>query len=201
MQADPAAENLAKVEHIVVVMLENRSFDHMLGYLSLEAGRADIDGLTSGMANEARRHSYPVAHLTAPTIPNPHWDPDHSSAATDMQINGGKMDGFAASFAQTLAARNVPNPDPGMVMAYYNASDLPVYDHLAEHFCVCERWHSSVLGATWPNRLYAVAGSADGSRDDNTKPFPIYGKPLPIYDKHSFVRHLEAVDVDWGRVS
>jgi len=38
------------------------------------------------------------------------------------------MDGFAASFAQTLAQRKVPNPDPGMVMGYYNASDLPVYD-------------------------------------------------------------------------
>jgi phospholipase C len=84
-----------------------------------------------------------------------------------------------------------------MVMGYYNAGDLPVYDHLAEHFCVCDRWHSSVPGATWPNRLYAVAGSADGSRDDNTKPLPIYGKPLPIYAKPSFVRHLDAADVNW----
>jgi phospholipase C len=197
MQVDPGVENLAKVEHIVVLMLENRSFDHMLGYLSLEAGRTDIDGLTGTMANDAGGQTYGVTHLTAPTIPNPHWDPDHSSAATDMQVNGGKMDGFAASFAQTLAARNIPNPDPGMVMGYYNAADLPVYDHLAEQFCVCDRWHSSVPGATWPNRLYAVAGSAAGSRDDNVKPFPVYGRPLPIYDKHSFVRHLEAVDVDW----
>jgi phospholipase C len=75
-----------------------------------------------------------------------------------------------------------------MVMGYYNARDLPVYDHLAEHFCVCDRWHSSVPGATWPNRLYAVAGSADGSRDD---------KAPPIYDKHSFVRHLDHAGVGW----
>jgi phospholipase C len=49
--------NLEKVDHIVVLMLENRSFDHMLGYLSLEGGRSDVDGLREGLANEhqARR--------------------------------------------------------------------------------------------------------------------------------------------------
>jgi phospholipase C len=197
MSTEPAAENLRKIEHIVVLMLENRSFDHMLGYLSLEGGRTDVDGLKSGMSNDAGGRPYPVEHLNETHIPNPRWDPDHSSTATDKQINGGRMDGFAASFAETLASRGVPDPDPGMVMGYYNAGDLPVYDHLAEHFCVCDRWHSSVPGATWPNRLYAVAGSADGSRDDNTKPLPIYGKPLPIYAKHSFVRHLDAADVNW----
>jgi phospholipase C len=55
-------------------------------------------------------------------------------------------------------------------MGYYNAADLPVYDHLAARFCVCDRWHSSVPGTTWPNRLYAVARSADGSRDDKPSP-------------------------------
>ena len=48
----PTGENLAKIEHIVVLMLENRSFDHMLGYLSLEAGRSDIDGLKPEMPVE-----------------------------------------------------------------------------------------------------------------------------------------------------
>jgi phospholipase C len=68
---------------------------------------------------------------------------------------------------------------------------VPVYDHLAAHFCVCDTWHSSVPGATWPNRLYAVAGQADGSRDDRPHPKP------PIYDKPSFIRHLDAAGVDW----
>jgi phospholipase C len=184
-------DNLKKIDHIVVLMLENRSFDHMLGYLSLERGRGDIDGLQPGMSNDAEGKTFNAEHLAATHPPSPHWDPDHSSGATDKQINGGKMDGFAASFAETLAGRKVSNPDPGMVMGYYNAKDLPVYDHLARHFCVCDRWHSSVPGATWPNRLYAVAGSADGSRDD--KP----NKELPLYDKHSFIRHLDAADVGW----
>jgi phospholipase C len=190
MAADPAIKQLQNIEHIVVLMLENRSFDHMLGYLSLEGAHADIDGLEAGMSNSAGGRSYPIAHLAATHIPNPKWDPDHSAKATDRQINGGKMDGFAESFADTLAGRQVSDPDPGMVLGYYNAGDLPVYDHLAANFCVCDRWHSSVPGATWPNRLYAVAGSADGSRDD--KPVP-----PPLYDKHSFVRHLDAVGVSW----
>ena len=179
---------LGQIEHIVVLMLENRSFDHMLGYLSLEGGRTDIDGLAAGMSNTARGKTYPVAHEPATHIPDPSWDPDHSGAATALQIGDGRMDGFAESFARTLDSRKVAEPDPGMVMRYHNASQLPVYDHLAAHFCVCDRWHSSVPGATWPNRLYALAGAADGSRDD---------KSPPLYDKHSFIRHLEHAGVSW----
>jgi phospholipase C len=181
---------LDNIEHIVVLMLENRSFDHMLGYLSLEQGRDDVDGLKPGMSNTANGKEYPVEHATATHVPDPHWDPDHSAGQTDLQIGGGKMDGFAASFAHTLARRNVPNPDPGVVMRYYNASDLPVYNHLAENFCVCDRWHSSVPGATWPNRLYALTGGADGSRDDKPKPPPIYGR-------NAFIRHLDAANISW----
>jgi phospholipase C len=186
---DLATENLAKVEHIVVAMLENRSFDHMLGYLSLEGGRTEIDGLAAGMSNSADGTPYMPSHLAATHVPDPKWDPDHSSHATDLQIAAGKMDGFAESYLRTLTSRGVAAPDPGVVMGYYNGADLPVYDHLAKEFCVCDHWHSSVPGATWPNRLYALAGRADGSRDDK--------KPPPIYAMHSFVRHLDAAAVDW----
>jgi hypothetical protein len=51
-------------------------------------------------------------------------------------------------------------------MGYYDAADVPVYDHLAEEFAVCDRWFSSVPGATLPNRLYGLCGAAAGSRDD-----------------------------------
>jgi|SRR5579875_868895 len=179
---------LARIEHIVVLMLENRSFDHMLGYLSLEGGRSDVDGLRPAMANEVSGTQYPVHNLPMTHVPSELWDPDHSAAATDLQIGNGAMDGFAASYMKTLQSRGVKDPEPGVVMGYFNATQVPVYDHLAKHFCVCDRWHSSVPGATWPNRLYAVAGSAAGSRDDKT---------LPIYDKASFVRHLDATGVSW----
>ena len=182
------AGGMQEIEHVVVLMLENRSFDHMLGYLSLEGGRADVDGLRADMANVAEGQRYPVQRLGSTHLPDGHWDLDHSGSATRLQIGGGAMDGFAASYAQTLRARGMADADPGVAMGYYDAQDLPVYDHLAEHFCVCDRWHSSVPGATWPNRLYAVAGSAAGSLDD---------QKLPLYDKPSFVRHLDAAGVSW----
>ena len=140
------------------------------------------------MSNQAGGHDFPIHHLAATHFASEQLDPDHSPAGVDRQINGGRMDGFADSYAATLAARQVPNPDPGVVMGYYNAADLPVFDHLAEQFCVCDRWHSSVAGATWPNRLYAVTGGADGTREDQ--------KP-PLYDRFAFVRHLDAAGVSW----
>ena len=180
--------NLEKIEHIVVLMLENRSFDHMLGYLSLEGGRDEIDGLREEFANSHDGRSYPVRHLETTAIPD---DPGHSAACVDLQIGGGKMDGFVASFADAMARSGVRDGDPGRVMGYYNAADVPVYDHLAREFAVCDRWFSSVPGATWPNRLYAISGRAAGSRDDLPPHLP------PMYNQPSFVRHLDAHDVSW----
>jgi phospholipase C len=182
------AVNLEKVEHIVVLMLENRSFDHMLGHLSLEGGRGDIDGLRAEFANEYAGRRYPVHHLGSTKITD---DPDHSSGAVELQVGGGRMDGFVASYAKTLADRGIQGADPSRVLGYYNGADVPVYDHLAREFAVCDRWFSSVPGATWPNRLYAICGRAAGSCDD---------KPLnlaPLYHEPSFVRHLDAHGISW----
>ena len=180
--------NLEKVDHIVVLMLENRSFDHMLGYLSLEGGRGDVDGLRAEFANEHDGRSYPVHHLDSTVIED---DPDHSASAVDLQLGGGKMDGFVQSYAETLSANDLPDADPSRVIGYYNAADVPVYDHLASEFAICDRWFSSVPGATWPNRLYAICGRAAGSRDDRPLHLP------PMYNQPSFVRHLDANDISW----
>ncbi len=163
-------------------------FDHMLGYLSLTGGRADIDGLRPGLVNDYKGRSYPAHHLTTTKVD---VDPDHSASAVDVQIGEGRMDGFVASLAATLADRGVDAGDPSPVMGYYDSADVPVYNHLAEEFLVCDRWFSSVPGATWPNRLYSICGSAAGSRDDLPPHRP------PLYDKPSFVRHLDAEGVSW----
>ncbi len=180
--------NLAKINHIVVLMLENRSFDHMLGYLSLIGGRADIDGLQLGMSNDYEGRAYPVHHLGTTALD---VDPDHSAGATDQQIAGGSMGGFVASAADILASRGLEDGDPSVVMGYNDASDVPVFDHLAREFAVCDRWFSSVPGATLPNRLYALTGGAAGSRDDRPAHVP------PLYHQSSFVRHLDAHGVVW----
>ncbi len=74
-------------------------------------------------------------------------------------------------------------------MGYYDSEDLPVYDHLAAEYCVVDRWFSSVPGATWPNRLYAMCGQAARSGRDDASP--------PIYALPSFVRYLDEAQVDW----
>jgi phospholipase C len=188
MPEEAPAANLQKVDHIVVLMMENRSFDHMLGYLSLEGGRSDVDGLRAEFANEYDGRRYPVHHLRTTAIAD---DPDHSAAAVDLQTGGGKMDGFVASFVKTLSDRGVPDHDADAIMGYYIAADVPVYDHLAREFAVCDRWFSSVPGATWPNRLYALCGRAADSRDDRPPHVP------PLYNQPSFVRHLDAAGVSW----
>ncbi len=196
--ADAAAARLDRVEHIVVVMLENRSFDHMLGYLSLPSelggkGRATIDGLRGPAEdlNDYDGRAYPIHHLAQTAFAGEAEDPDHSGRSVEEQLAGGGK-GFVANFARISAARaaklGVPAPDPGLVMGYYDADDLPVYDHLAAEYCVVDRWFSSVPGATWPNRLYAVTGRAAGSRDDVSP---------PLYALPSCVRYLDQHGVDW----
>jgi phospholipase C len=195
---DPAAARLDQIEHIVVVMLENRSFDHILGYLSLPTAlggkaRTDIDGLTGPAAN-FNAHAgtnYPIHHLAATMFKGEAEDPDHSGASVDQQLRDGGQ-GFVSNYArisqQRAAQLKVPLPDPGLVMGYYTADDLPVYDHLAAEYCVVDRWFSSVPGATWPNRLYSIAGRSAGCRDDASP---------PIYALPSFPRHLDEHHVDW----
>ena len=180
--ADPTLANLRKIDHIVVVMLENRSFDHMLGYLTLEAGRTDVDGLKASMANIYKGSTYKVRHLKRTALTKPE-DPCHGGKCIEEQISN-NMGGFVSNFAKSRPKA----PKVDIVMGYYNGSDLPVYDHLAREFCVCDRWFSSVPGATWPNRLYAVAGRAAGSKDP---------KKVPIYDVPSFPRHLDSHKVSW----
>ena len=195
---DAAAGRLDRIDHIVVVMLENRSFDHMLGYLSLPAalggkGRDDVDGLKGPGTNynEHAGQRYPIHHLDRTQFAGEVEDPDHSGQSVDQQLSNGGQ-GFVENFARISTERaqklNAPVPDPGLVMGYYDSDDLPVYDHLASEYCVVDRWFSSVAGATWPNRLYALAGQAAGSRDDVNP---------PIYDLPTFVRHLDECNVEW----
>jgi phospholipase C len=195
----PATERLGEIDHIVVLMLENRSFDHMLGYLSLPEGeggrgRADVDGLTGPVQNfnTYEGQSVPIHHLPETQFSGEAEDPDHSGHSVDEQLADGGQ-GFVKNFARVSKARaaslGVAPPNPNLVMGYYTGDDLPVYDHLAAEYCVVDRWFSSVPGATWPNRLYAVTGRSAGTRDDVSP---------PIYSLPSFVRYLDEREVDWG---
>src|SRR3954463_12848759 len=196
VEVDDAVRALDGIEHIVVLMMENRSYDHMLGYLTLSGRRPELDGLRAGMANVYRDasgkfrqyHGLSLAvHELLDTRMTKAQDPPHGGSSVDNQLrddNGG----FVQSY---MDERGGPaEVHPGDVMGYHSARHLPVYDHLSEKFCVCDRWFSSVAGSTFPNRLYALAGRAAGKRV-NASP--------PIYHLPSFFRHLDGVKgVSWA---
>jgi phospholipase C len=196
--ADEVLAALDRVEHIVVLMMENRSFDHMLGYLRLSGRRPELEGLKPEMENTYHDkggkfpmydgQSFPV-HELPDTKMKKSQDPPHGGSEVDGQLDG--ADGENKGFVQVyMDKRGGPaEVHPNDVMGYHTEHHLPVYDHLSEKFLVCDHWFSSVPGATFPNRLYSVAGHADGKRD-NISP--------PIYKLHSFVRHLDAAKVSWG---
>jgi phospholipase C len=92
------------------------------------------------------------------------------------------MSGFVASAAATLAGRGVDDGDPGRVMGYHDGADVPVYHHLAEEFAVCDRWFSSVRGATLPNRLYALCGVAASPQWDRSLLIIVYDENGGFYD-------------------
>jgi phospholipase C len=171
-----------RVQRIVVLMLENRSFDHMLGYLTLR-GNSEVHGL-DGRPEQSNLHAgrrYWPRHLANTRFPKSQ-DPCHSIKCVAEQIaadNGG----FVANFAKV-------DPDhPDLVMGYYDGDQLPTYDYLAHSACICDHWHSSVPGSTWVNRLYAMCGTADPESEG------MFDEPL--WDFPSFPRHLDAAGVMW----
>lgn len=164
-------ELLAGIEHIVVLMMENRSFDHFLGALKNDSGyaaKADVDGLTGTEWNPAPDET-PVQVYKLDTFTAE--DPPHSWTASHAQFNGGKNDGFVKAHAG--ATQNE-------VMGYYERSQLPFFYWLADNFAICDHWYASVMGPTWPNRYYLHAGTSNGKKDN--KPF-LVGAPETIWER------------------
>jgi phospholipase C len=139
---DPTASG---INHIVVLMMENRSFDHMLGWLpgadGVQAGRSFTD--TTGA-------TFPSFHLTDTQNCTSH-DPNHGFAGGRTQYNNGAMDGF-------LKTQAVGDHFP---IGYFLASDVPFFSMAAKHWTICDQYHCSILAPTWPNRFYMHAGQTD----------------------------------------
>jgi phospholipase C len=186
--ADEALQNLMKIDHIVVLMMENRSFDHMLGFLGIDEGRTDVEGPPANAKNSAGGHAYRL-HAAASTKLVKAQDPCHSGWCVDEQVGEGKMDGFASNYAKTRPKPPFKGDTPKTIMAYHTAAQLPVYAYLADNFCVADHWFCSVGGATMPNRCYAAAGTSAGHRDNL--------KPARPWNLASFIRHLDEVKAQW----
>jgi phospholipase C len=144
---------LPQIKHIVVLMMENHSYDNYLGML---AGRGE--GLPSGPA-EAGQQDYPPRHLTSTIQVN--GNPSQSWHASHLQYGNGANDGFARSIEVTF-----PGADPSIPMGYWTEDDLPFYYGLARTFPLADHWFSSCLGPTFPNRRFLISGTAHGLIDD-----------------------------------
>ena len=148
--------SLGNIDHIVVVMMENRSFDHLIGYLK-DVNNA-VNGRDPGATNPDRTGALVKANLLT-SYRFPH-DPGHEWAQVATQLSNGNQ-GFVIDFQAKF-----PTADPSLIMGYHDAKAVPVYDFLARNFVVCDGWHSSLPGPTIPNRFYAVAGTSGGLKNN-----------------------------------
>ncbi len=179
---------LANVEHIIVLCMENRSFDHYLGSLKFLEGRPDLDGLNGDETNlDQQGNVIPVYHLTnyTPEDPPHEWDEVHA------QWNGGANDGF-------VIEHQIKHGDAikQEVMGYHVRDDLPVTYALADEYAVCDRWFCSLLGPTWPNRYYLHCGTSDG-KINNTPPFIGPTSIQDACDDGGISNNNYYVDVPW----
>ncbi|HUZ21251.1 MAG TPA: alkaline phosphatase family protein [Acidimicrobiales bacterium] len=189
-------DRLGAIEHVVVLILENRSFDHVLGYLYADHGNVSpagqpFEGLTGKETNpDASGVPMPVFPIT-PATPNAYFmpgaDPGEGYAATNAQLFGSNRpptppistnQGFVENFASTLAweAGNpsypvVPGTVAGDIMGMFTPATLPVISGLARGYAVCDHWFASAPTETMPNRAFACAATSQGHMDDKTKTF------------------------------
>ncbi|ODS56011.1 MAG: hypothetical protein ABS36_06135 [Acidobacteria bacterium SCN 69-37] len=155
---------LNKLKHIVVVMMENRSFDHMLG--GLKATDPRIAGLTGDEFNLGTDGKKVKVKSNAAYQGQLDPDPDHHFAGVDLQIFGGNMandrpatmDGFVKSYH----AQRRDLAHSRLVMSYYKPSKLPVLTTLAQQYAVFNGWFSSIPGPTLCNRAFAHYGTSFG---------------------------------------
>jgi len=154
-------DKLPQVKHIVVLMMENHSFDNYLGTL----GRGDGFPLGEDGAPDAANPDSAgtmIRAYHAPSTVQQDGVPTQSWCASHIQWADGKMTGFVAATEQVMPA----GLDKTAAMGYWTEQDLPFYHGLARTFPLADRWFSSCLGPTFPNRRFLLAGTANGLMDD-----------------------------------
>jgi phospholipase C len=166
------------IDNVVVLMMENHSFDSYLGHLNQFASRTDVESAQADAGNPgADGGNVPwqhAAHLCS-------LDTDHSWLGTANEIDKGKMDGFVVQNDQQppqTGALSDPSQYSGdRAMWWYDQTDLPLYYQLASTFAVADHYHCSLPGPTWPNRMYLISATSFGQTDNifpdlSAYPFP-----------------------------
>lgn len=185
--------DLEQIEHIVVLMQENISFDHYFGTLSGVRGFSDPDAikLPNGRSvfeqpDPASAQGYLLPYRPDPQVANPckvlvdnGWDNRHAA------VDNGRMDGFVTATAGT------PNHFP---MAYLTREDVPWHMALADAFTVCDRYFCSVLGPTFPNRYMVMTGTIDPQGRNGG---PAYDNTVRRFTWKTYPERLTEAGVSW----
>jgi phospholipase C len=214
-----------KIKHVFVLVLENRSFDHMLG---VSTGTVDQDGqIVPGVGTDARTRG--PATVDGPTnqtnvhngvtysvrVGAPYvlpLDPPHEYADAQFQLTstgivdksgtyppltlGGYVDSYGNEAAVDQNAEALA--DPGVVMSCLTAEQIPVLSGLARTFAVCDRWFSSMPGPTWPNRFFLHAATSGGLDRSPTAKETVSSQFGGYQFEHgSIYESLDRVGLDW----
>lgn len=186
----PNLSNPDNIKHIVVLMMENRSFDHVLGYLSLPGVKeplpinSEVDGLTEELL---RTYKIPVTGYGDQTIQhlkNAGFEANEAGLKTKLDANVGHglkdveeqldpdktMKGFVSNFIKVngIDALKKKKMDPQDVLGYYTGKELAMYEFLASEFTICDNYFCSHPGPTLPNRMFSLKGNLQ--RDRNGEP-------------------------------
>ena len=161
------------IRHLVVLMLENRSFDHMLGFL------AGVNGLKGTETNPLQAEG-PLVQVSrdARTVHDLIPDPGHEWINVNIQIFENAEGTGPATMQGFVVDYGIVSHDTGQapnVMKCFAPDTLPLLSTLAQQYAVCDRWFSSVPGSTIPNRLFTHAAHSAGSltQDAIAAPFAI----------------------------
>jgi phospholipase C len=139
------APGASGIEHVVLVMMENRSFDHLIGWVD------GADGRQAGLKFPDRNGTLRKTHDLSPDFQGcAHPDPDHSFAGGRVEYDGGRCDGWL---------RAGSNDD--FAIGYYKKRDLAFWGSAAPHWTVLDRYFAGIMSETYPNRIYQHAAQTD----------------------------------------
>jgi phospholipase C len=189
------SNQLPQIQHIVHLMLENRSFDHMLGFLypgKIGPNGQPFEGLLGTESNDGTDgRPVPVFQINAAS-PNAYFmpgaNPGEGYANTNSQLfgrgsaptppvatNGGFVTNFDAAIAydQRSGRTVIAGTAAANIMGIYSPAALPILSGLAKGFAVCDHWYCSAPTETMPNRAFACAGTSQGHMTDATRSFTV----------------------------
>jgi len=135
---------LSGIEHVVVVMMENRSFDHLLGWMP------NANGRQAGLSYPDNNGNLQPTHRLNYYVGCSHPDPDHSYAGGRSEYDNGKMDGWLRT-----------SSNDSFAIGYYEEADLPLFGTLARNFTTLSNYFPSILSSTFPNRVFQHAAQTD----------------------------------------